>query len=125
MNRRLFLASAAAVATLSSVGRAMADDAEVTRKLVGIWHARQQTEVAGELDNLLTLQANGRFAFTSKSMSGPYQNYYEGTWSYANEWIGFVVTRSQPAGLVMAPLQVFEVTETDLRTNLGDATRVG
>lgn len=128
MHRRLFLASAAAVATLPLVGLARADTATI-RLLVGKWYAKQFINNM-ELDNQLTLAGDSRFAFTSSANNGLYQSYQEGGWQYREGWITFITTYSEPRDpsnqfLNMAPLQVFEVSDTELKTNLGNATRIG
>jgi hypothetical protein len=128
MHRRFFLASAAAVATLPFVGAAKADDAAIIRMLLGKWYAKQFANNM-EIDNELTLAGNGGFAFTSSAYNGTYVAYQEGGWSYANGWITFITTYSEPRDpnnqfLNMAPLQVFEVTDTELKTNLGNAIRI-
>jgi hypothetical protein len=129
MHRRLFLASVAAVATLPIAGLAKADDFAIMRLLVGKWFAKQFVNNM-ELDNELTLAGDSRFAFTSSAYSGTYKSYQEGGWQYRDGWITFITTYSEPRDpsnqfLNMAPLQIFEVTEAALKTNLGDATRIG
>jgi hypothetical protein len=128
MHRRLFLASAAAVATLPLVGIAKADTG-IIRLLVGKWYAKQFAN-SMEFDNELTLAGDSRFAFTSSAYNGMYKTYQEGGWQYRDGWVTFITTYSEPRDpnnqfLYMAPLQVFEVSDTELKTNLGNATRVG
>jgi hypothetical protein len=128
MHRRLFLASAAAVATLPLVGSARANDADIIRLIIGKWYARQYVN-SMMLDNELTLAGDSRFAFTSSAYNGVYKSYQEGGWQYGGGWITFITTYSEPRDpanqfLYMAPLQILGVTDTELQTNLGNATRV-
>jgi hypothetical protein len=128
MHRRFFLASAAAAATLPLIGFARADDFAVMRLLIGKWYAKQFVN-GMELDNELTLAGDSRFAFTSSAYDGTYKSYQEGGWQYAGGWVTFITTYSEPRDpnnqfLYMAPLQILNVTDTDLQTNLGNATRI-
>jgi hypothetical protein len=128
MHRRRFIASSIGLLIAFS-SHAQADDAEIASMLVGVWKAKQHVN-GMELDNLLTLSGDGGFAFTSSAYGGVYQSFQRGIWFYAGGWIQFNTTYSQPRDpnneyLIMAPLQVLEVTDRHLRTQLGTATRVG
>ncbi len=128
MHRRVFLASASIAATLPLVGFAGADDFAVMRLLIGKWNAKQFVN-GMELDNELTLAGDSRFAFTSSGYNGTYKSYQEGGWQYRDGWITFITTYSEPRDpnsqfLYMAPLQILNVTDTELQTNLGNATRI-
>ncbi|MGE3830226.1 MAG: hypothetical protein AB7F76_04455 [Parvibaculaceae bacterium] len=128
MHRRLFLASAAALATLPVAGLARADDFATMRLLIGKWYAKQYAN-GMELDNELTLAGDSRFAFTSSAYNGVYKTYQEGGWQYRGGWVTFITTYSEPRDpanqfLYMAPLQILGVSDTELQTNLGNATRI-